>query len=183
VPALNPPDEKDLIQRAQQGNAEAFADLYRRYAPLVFRYFFFRTNDRAAAEDLTAEVFLRLVKSLSEYRDRGLPFAAWVFRIAHARVVDYHRYHARRPSETLSEQTLDPRLDPEALAAHRWEITRLAGAIGRLTDEQQSVVQFRFVEGYSLEETARLMQKSVGAVKALQHRALLNLTRKIDHAA
>lgn len=183
MPIQNSSDEKHLIQRAQQGNADALADLYQHYAPLLFRYFFFRTNDQTTAEDLTGEVFLRLVESLQHYHDRGFPFAAWLFRIAHARVVDYHRYRARRPSEALSEQAVDPQPDPEALAAHKWDIARIANTLVLLTDEQQTVIQLRFVEGYSLEETARLMQKTIGAVKAMQHRALQYLTHKLNHDA
>lgn len=181
MPTDTSSNEKHLVQRAQQGNADAFIELYHHYAPLIYRYFLFRTSNSATAEDLTSEVFVRLVKSLQNYRDQGLPFSAWLFRIARARAVDHHRYQARRPIEMLSDQFLDPQSDPEGQAERRIEIAHLTRAIALLTDEQQMVIQLRFVEGYTLEETAQTMQKTVGAVKAMQHRALQNLIEQAKH--
>ncbi len=165
-------EERVLIQRAQRGDPEAVAALFRRYAPAIFRYFIFRVNDRTLAQDLTSEVFLKMVEGLPNYTARGAPFAAWLFRIAHDRRVDHYRRVARRPTEDLGEEIVDPVPGPEVQAARRAEDLRLQAALRALTDEQQLVVQLRFIEAYSLEDTARILNKTVGAVKAIQHRAL-----------
>jgi RNA polymerase sigma-70 factor (ECF subfamily) len=183
VPATNHFEEKTLIQRARQGDADAVAELYHRHAPAIFRYLFFRLHDQATAEDITAEVFLEMVKALPRYRERGAPFAAWLFQIAHSRLVDHHRYAARRPTEPLSESITDETPGPEARVALMAETRRLSEALARLTDEQQMVIQLRFIEGYNLEDSAAIMGKSTGAIKALQHRALNSLGRKLDYDA
>ncbi|MGH2523987.1 MAG: sigma-70 family RNA polymerase sigma factor [Anaerolineales bacterium] len=172
-------EERRLIQRAQQGDPEAVAELYYRHAPAVFRYVYFRMNDSAAAEDLTGEVFVRMMEALRHYTERGTPFAAWLFRIARARVVDYQRGTARRPTVQLSELIVDHVPGPEAQVADQLEAHYLVKALTTLTDEQRGVIQLRFVEGYNLEDTAQLLRKSTGAIKALQHRALQNLARKL----
>jgi len=179
VPATDPA-EPALIRRAQQGEAEALAELYQRHTPAIFRYFFFRVNDQALAEDLTGEVFLHMVEALPRYVERGVPFAAWLFRIAHARLVDHHRRAAHRPTESLSDSQPDRAPSPEDQAHSLAETRRLKKAIAGLTEEQQTVIQLRFVEGYSLEETARVMGKTSGAIKAMQHRALHRLAQQLE---
>ncbi len=166
-----------LIRRAQEGDAEAMAEIYQLYAPVIFRYFFFRVNDQATAEDLTGEVFLDLVKALPRYVARGIPFTAWLFRIAHARLVDHHRRAAYRQTEELSEALVDHASDPEGEVVDRAGTRRLEEAITALTDEQRMVIQLRFLDRFSLEETAQAMGKTAGAIKALQHRALRELAR------
>lgn len=156
------------------------AELYHRHAPAIFRYVFFRMNDQSIAEDLTGDVFLEMVQTLHRYAERGTPFAAWLFRIAHDRVVDYHRRQARRPTEVLSESLADDAPSPETQVAHRAETHGLLTAMKFLTDEQRLVLQLRFVEGHSVETTARIMRKTPGAVKALQHRALGRLGRQLQ---
>lgn len=172
--------ERTLIQRAKDGDPTAVEELYHRHAPGIFRYFLLRVRDRVLAEDLTGEVFIRMVKSMRTYDDRGLPFGAWLYRIAHDRVVDYQRYAARHPLEHLVENTVDPGPSPESEAARQLETGRLGAALRELSEDQRLVIQLRFIEGHSLEETSQLMQRSVGAVKALQHRALQNLAGKLQ---
>jgi len=172
--------EKTLIRRAQAGDAEAAAALYHQHAEAIFRYLFFRVHDRATAEDLTSEVFLKMVEALPRFADRGAPFAAWLFRIAHDRMVDHHRRAAYRQTEALAETLEDHRPGPEAQAVTRGETDHLREALGSLTDEQRLVMQLRFVEGYSLEDTARILEKTTGAVKAQQHRALRQLARILN---
>ena len=173
-------EDKLLIRYAQAGDADAVAELYRRHSPAILRYVFFRMNDQTTAEDLTGDVFLEMVQALHRYTERGAPFTAWLFRIAHARVVDYHRRQARRPIETLSESLEDQAPDPETQAANRAETRNLLMAMNGLTDEQRTVLQLRFIEGFSVEATARIMRKSTGAIKALQHRALDRLGRQLQ---
>lgn len=173
------PFERTLIQRAKQGDQTAVEELYHRHVAGIFRYFLLRVRDRVLAEDLTGEVFIRMVKSMQTYDDRGLPFGAWLYRIAHDRMVDYQRYAARHPMEKLTETTMDPGPGPEWEVAQLLEAGRLEGALRLLSEDQQLVIQLRFIEGHNLEETAQLMRRTVGAVKALQHRALQNLAEKL----
>jgi RNA polymerase sigma-70 factor (ECF subfamily) len=132
------------------------------------------------AEDLTGDVFLQMVQALHRYTDRGAPFAAWLFRIAHDRVIDYHRRQARRPTVPLFEALSDDEPGPETQAAHQADTHGLRAAMKVLTDEQRTVLQLRFLEGHSVELTARLMRKTPGAIKALQHRALSRLGRRLQ---
>lgn len=173
-------DERFVIQCAQTGDADAIAELYRRHAPAIFRYVSFRMNDQAVAEDLTGDVFLEMVQALHRYTERGAPFAAWLFRIAHDRVMDHHRRQARRPTVPLSDSLSDEAPSPEAQAAHQAEAFGLQAAMSGLTDEQRTVLQLRFLEDHSVEMTARIMRKTPGAIKALQHRALSRLGRRLQ---
>jgi RNA polymerase sigma-70 factor (ECF subfamily) len=174
--------ETALVRRAQGGDADAVAEIYQLHSPAIFRYFYFRLPDREAAEDLTGAVFLQMIEALPRYEDRGLPFAAWLFRIAHDRLVDHHRRSAYRQSGSLSEQVEDAAADTEGLAMRSHEEQGLRALISELTGEQRMVVQLRFIEGYNLQETAEVMGKSPGAIKALQHRALRQLARKLNRS-
>lgn len=169
--------EAELVRRAQAGDRDAFADLYRAYVQAVYRYMLLRLSNTQQAEDLTAEVFLRAVDGLPRYSNRGLPFGAWLFRIARDRLVDYYRQSARRPIFALEDSLPDELPDPGAAAEARAATQALSEALGQLTDEQRDVIQFRYMENWSLEETAQALNKSVNAVKALQHRALGALYR------
>jgi RNA polymerase sigma-70 factor, ECF subfamily len=177
VPTL-PAAELSLVERACQGQAEAVAELYRLHAPAIFRYFYFRVQERTVAEDLTGEVFVKMIEGLPRYQERGHPITAWLFRIAHDRMVDYRRRAALRLTEPLSETHTAPEPDTEAQAVERAERERLRELMGLLTDEQRTVIQLRFIEGYSLEDCARMLHKSTGAIKSLQHRALHQLGQK-----
>lgn len=184
----NPPPDDALVRQAQHPGsaaaaADAVAELYRRHAAAIFRYFWLRLGDQATAEDLAGDVFLRMVEALPRYENRGIPFSAWLFRIAHDRYVDYVRRSGLRRTEILSE-TLETGEEPldVALSAHL-DKEQLRAAIQNLSDEQQLVVQLRFIEGYNLEEVSHMMQKTVGAVKALQHRATRQLARLLEQPA
>ncbi len=141
-----------------------------------------RVSDQALAEDLTAEVFLKMLEALPRYVYYGVPFVAWLYRIAHDRVVDYRRRQARRQVEELSEGLVDGRPEPEDQALGQAETSQIRNAMAGLRGEQQTVLQLRFIEGHSLQETARRMGKTTGAVKAMQCRALRQLARKLGNA-
>ena len=171
--------EPSLISRARRGEADAVAELYRLHSPTIFRYFYFRVNDRGTAEDLTGEVFVKMVEGLPRYEERGVPITAWLFRMAHDRLVDHHRRSTVRQTEELSDSQEAEGPSTEALILERAEMRRVRDLIEGLTEDQRTVIQMRFVEGYSLEETARLLKKTTGAVKALQHRALRHLGQRL----
>jgi RNA polymerase sigma-70 factor (ECF subfamily) len=179
-------DEASLVKQAQAGDSEAFAVLYRAYIQAIYRFVLLRVSNPALAEDLTAEVFMKAVNGLPKYSYRGLPFGAWLFRIARDRVVDYYRQTARRPIAELDERLASDLPDPGRAAEQAEILASLADAISQLTEEQREVIQFRFMEDWSLDDTARMMNKSVNAIKALQHRALNTLNRLLrgnEHSA
>lgn len=176
-------EEKRLLQRAQRGDADAFAQLYRAQVQPIFRYIYHRVNDTQLAEDLTSAVFTRALQALPGYTDQGKPFIAWLYRIAHARVVDHYRRVGRRPVESDVEAEPIPVLhDMDHRLLRRQAANALREAITQLTGDQQHVIILRFIEGYNLEDTARLMGKNANAIKALQHRALRSLARYLAQA-
>jgi RNA polymerase sigma-70 factor (ECF subfamily) len=177
---LSIPQEEDLVRRAQAGERAAFAALYRAHIQPIYRYVFLRTSNSQLAEDLTADVFLRAVEGLPRYTNRGLPFGAWLFRIARDRVVDHYRRTTRRPVAELDEGLVSEVPGPGARVEGRDEVASLYDALRSLTDEQRDVIQLRFMEARSLAETARAMDRSINAVKALQHRALAALGRLLQ---
>jgi len=182
---VKPPDpdrhagDGELIRRAQEGDEEAIADIYRIHAQAVYRYIVNRIGDVAMAEDLTSEVFLRAVEALPRYRHRGTPLAAWLYRIARDRVIDLYRASNRRMTSELGDDLLDTRPDMESELVRRAEAERLRHALARLTRDQRDVLFFRFIEEFTIEKTSELMGKTPGAVKALQFRALQALARRL----
>jgi RNA polymerase sigma-70 factor, ECF subfamily len=145
------------------------SEIYDSYAPRIFRYLYHRLGDQSLAEDLTSEVFVRFLNA------RVAPdnLAAFLYRIAHNLIVDYLRQHS--PAQSLSEEIPSEHSDPAQLAEIEMERARLRRAINRLTPEQQQVIVLKFLEGLSNDEIARVIDKPVGAVKALQHRGLVTL--------
>jgi RNA polymerase sigma-70 factor (ECF subfamily) len=170
-------DEGQLIERAQRGDRAAISELYRRHVDTIYRYIHLRVGDPIVAEDLTAEVFLKMLEGLGKYHYTGVPLIAWLYRIARARTADHWRRARRRQETALSDQIAAAGADPDAIVSARSERVDLAAALRRLTDDQQQVIILRFVEEMSLAQAAAVMGKSVGAVKALQHRALSSLAR------
>lgn len=165
-----------LIRRGQQGDRDAIAQLYRRYAHVIARYVTYRVPDDAAVEDITAEVFLRMIEGLPHYKITGAPFEAWLYRIAAARVADHYRAHARQPQQALPDDLADHHLTPlEVALQQREELDTLRHAISQLPDHYQQVLTLRFVERKSLQEVADILEKSLHAVGMMQHRALKKL--------
>ncbi len=173
--------EQALIRLAQRGDAQAFAELYRAYVDNIYRYIYFRVNAVPVAEDLTADVFMKALEGLPGYQDRATPFLGWLYRIAHARLIDYYRRsrHAGQHEDIDSiELGAEHDLDGPLVSEHQSEHMRTA--LRTLTPEQQQVVILRFVEGRSIEETAELLGKTEGAIKTMQHRALQALGRALQ---
>jgi RNA polymerase sigma-70 factor (ECF subfamily) len=170
-------EERVLASRASRGDRSAYAALYERYLDKIYRYIYFKVGQRSEAEDLTSQTFLKAWDAIADYEWRNHPFGAWLFRIAHNLVVDYHR--ARKPSVTLDDAT--PQLEwrasrddvrPEHMLSEMLTERRVREAVGRLTEEQQQVLILRFFEGLSTGEVAELMGKRRGAIRGLQFRAL-----------
>lgn len=175
-----PGDETKLIRRAQQGDPAAFAEIYDRHQPAVYRYIYYRVRDTATAEDLTGEVFVRLVEKIDAFTYRGRPVLAWLYTIARNLVTDHRRQAARATMLPLEEQLVAKDDDVERAAEHGLTQRRLAAALVRLTQDQRQVILLKFVEGLNNNEAARVLDKPVGAVKSLQHRALAALRRVLE---
>ena len=176
-------EEQQLLTQAQRGSAEAFGKLYRSNVQAIFRYVFYRVNDTQLAEDLTGDVFARALRDLPGYRDQGRPFIAWLYRIAHARVVDHYRRYERRPVETdIDAEPLAFTPDMDQGLVRRQAARALRQAIAELTEDQQQVIILRFIEGHRTDKVAEIMGKNANAIKALQHRALRSLATRLERA-
>jgi RNA polymerase sigma-70 factor (ECF subfamily) len=178
---ISPSEVQELVQRAQKGDSAAMAQLYQTYAQKIYRYVAYRVSSSADAEDLTAEVFVKMVEALPSYRWTGAPFESWLYSIASARVIDFRRRASRRPQSELSEAMDDDDPLPEQQLQESQEVDHLRQALQQLTDEQQAVLVLRFIERKSHQEVADLIGKSVSAVKSIQHRALIELTAHLGH--
>jgi RNA polymerase sigma-70 factor (ECF subfamily) len=174
-------NERILLERAKAYDAAALGELYDRYAPRIYAYIYRRVSDAHLAEDLTADAFVRVMLAIQSERLWHTSFQSWLYRIAHNLVVDHYR---RRPP-VASELKLDEGLvassdDPASALAEQLAQERLGAAIKRLTLDQQQVLALRFGEGLTARETAEVVEKTVGAVEALQHRALAALRRILE---
>jgi RNA polymerase sigma-70 factor (ECF subfamily) len=170
-------EEVPLLKRAKAYDPEALAELYDHYGPRMYAYIYRRVSDATLAEDLTAELFLRVLLALRNEQAWRDSFIAWLYRVAHNLVVDHYRRQPAVASQSLDESLAAQDGDPIASAEDALARERLRSAIGRLTQDQQQVLALRFGEGLTAKETARILGKSTGAVEALQHRALAALRR------
>jgi RNA polymerase sigma-70 factor (ECF subfamily) len=173
--------EEDLVRRAQRREPEAFGQLYEEHFDRIYRYVMLRVRTQADAEDITQQVFLKALENIGSYRWRGMPFASWLFRIAHNLVVDYWKKKSREKVTAVAPEEIDEMAaspnDPAALAELNFDVKQLAAACEQLTDGQREIVSLRFAGGLSVAEAAKVMGKSEGAVKVLQHAALVKLRR------
>ncbi|MFQ5860632.1 MAG: RNA polymerase sigma factor [Dehalococcoidia bacterium] len=168
--------EEELVRAAQRGDQEAFARLYEGNADRVYNYLLGRMAQPADAEDITAEVFLRAMKALSSYKPKGVPFVAWLFRIAHNQALNYMKQQTRRKEVPLLD-TVIASDDPAEVAVSRVTSNEVSRAMSGLTDLQREVLSLRFAGQLSIAETAKAMKRSEEAVKFLQHSALRALQR------
>jgi RNA polymerase sigma-70 factor (ECF subfamily) len=174
----------DLVVAAQAGEAAAFAGLYDEYAPRVYRYLSVRIQQPADAEDLLHRVFVKVIESIGRYRSTGVPFSAWLFRIARNTMIDELR---ARPND-LAIDSLDGVAqagwdDPAGYAERAADRAEIRTALAGLTDEQRDVILYRFFADLSTQETAAVMGKREGSVRALQFRAIQALRRQLGGKA
>jgi RNA polymerase sigma-70 factor (ECF subfamily) len=166
-----------LVNLVQDGDGEAFGQLYDRYVDTVFRFIYYRVNDRALAEDFTSETFLRALRRIGTISYQGRDVGAWFITIARNIVLD-HVKSARNRLEVTTADTIESReqaQSTESAVMQTLDAERLMAAVGRLGDEQRECVMLRFIHGLSVSETASVMGKNDGAIKALQHRAVRKL--------
>lgn len=177
---LNFSDEEALTHAAQ-GDREAFGVLYDRYVGRIYNYIYYRTGNQHDAEDLTSRVFTRAMKHITNYQDRGVPFSAWLYRIAHNLVANWHRDNSRKQEISLDDSywiSSDVEM-PEYILMKVEEKEALLEVIQGLPDDRQLLLILKFVEHLSNAEIGAVMGRTEGAVKSLYHRTLLSLRDQI----
>jgi len=175
-------EEQDTLLHASQGDLEAFGVLYEKYVERIFNYVYYRTGNVHDAEDLTARVFYRALHHIHTYTDRGVPFSAWLYRIAHNLVANWHRDRSRHQEIPLSDApTIHYKGDPPEVALMQTqERDSLLRLIRHLPSERQHLLILKFVEHMSNAEIGEIMARSEGAVKSLYHRTLLALRDELE---
>jgi RNA polymerase sigma-70 factor (ECF subfamily) len=166
---------KAIIARARAGDEAALIELYQWYKPRIHRFLYYRLRDKHAAEDLTTEVFLRMLQNLPSFQFQGIPFQAWLFQIARNLVVDDFRRQSVRNHEPIDEALEANEALPEEIAQRRMLKAELREALLGLTTSQLDVITLRFIAGHSIADVAQALDKSESAVKSLQARGLKTL--------
>lgn len=173
--------DSELVVRAKACDQQALTTIYERYSPAIYRYIYYRVGDAELAEDLRADVFLRMLEGMDRYEDRGWPISAWLYRIAHDRTVDSLRRHRTRNHLQL-ESWSGTGDSPEHAVDVQLDCEELHHTIDRLTDDQRDVIHMRFMQDMSVQEVADVLGRTPGAIKALQHRGLQALARHLQYA-
>lgn len=186
APARDGDEIKTLVLRARDGEAEAFGALYDHYVELVYRYVYYRVGSHPLAEDLTSDTFLRALRRMSDFNWQGKDFGAWLVTIARNLVTDHFKSSRFRLEICTAELLESDRPDsdrlaegPERAVLDSMTNRTLLAAVRRLGSEQQECVVLRFMHGLSVAETALVMGKKTGAIKALQYRAVRSLGRML----
>jgi RNA polymerase sigma-70 factor (ECF subfamily) len=179
-------EERQWVQKAQSGDASersaAVGWLYERYFDRIYRYVYLKLGDATEAEDITEQVFLKMIEAIGAFQWQGASFASWLYRIAHNQIVDLSRQRTRRPQtslEPISETLPSERDDPHAHAELREFTRHLREAMHNLTDLQAQVIMLKFGAGMTNAEVAEVMERTEGAIKALQFSALQNLNKML----
>jgi len=174
-------DLKLLVERAQQGNRDALEELYLLHFDRIYSYLHMSVGNRHDAEDLTTQVFVKMLESIGKFRWRSAPFSAWLFRIAHNLAMDHFRANKRwQPEEEVPEPDPGERSAAEEEALESIGRQSMLEMIGKLSHEQQQVLTLKFVFNFSNAEAATILDKTEGAIKSLQHRALASLQRQLQ---
>lgn len=168
--------DAELVAQAQE-DPQRFARIYERYVQKLYSYVYYRTGDTSDAEDLTARVFVQAMNHLPRYRERGIPISAWLYRIAHNLIANWHRDNGRRKVVPLDDHVAHSLQaeEPETVTESREEHARLLDAVRQLPPERQELIILKFVERMSNAEIGKVMGRSEGAIKSLYHRTLLAL--------
>jgi len=174
------PNEQEVINQAQRGDEEAVTLLYETHVDAIFEYVRYRVDSKSTAEDLTSEVFLRMVRGLANYKDQGVPFRAWLFRIAGNLVVDHYRQRKKESDTPLLDELESDDTDPFDRLAQSEDQLRLHLAIRALPEAYQDLLLLRFVNNLPHTEIASIMNKSAEALRAMQYRALKALAEQFE---
>lgn len=175
--------DQDILKFAAGGDSEAFGELYDRYVGRIYNYIYYRTGNQQDAEDLTTRVFSRAMRHIGNYQDRGLPISAWLYRIAHNLVANWHRDNSRRKEIPLDDGynvLKHSGLPPEVALEKNEEQDELLQVVRRLPAERQQLIVLKFVEHLPNAEIGRIMGRTEGAIKSLYHRTLISLRDEYD---
>ncbi len=169
--------ESELISLASDGDADAFGELYQKYIDQIYNYIYFRTSNAKDAEDICSRVFLRALHHIERYEDRGYPFSAWLYRIAHNLVVNWYRDRERSDEISLADQYPPPMMDGdvEERIEQQDENETLMAIIHGLPEDRKELLILKHVEGLTNTEIGQIMDRTEGAIKALYHRTLESL--------
>ena len=180
-PNLKDLSDTELVELAKQ-DKDAFGELYERYITKIYNYIYYRTGNHHDAEDLAARVFFRAMAHIENYTERGVPFQAWLYRIAHNLVANWHRDRGRRKIIPLDEfvATSLKSEAPEKQAQEDEEREILMRAIRRLPEERQQLLILKFIEHLSNAEIGEIMERTEGAIKSLYHRTLIALRDELQ---
>lgn len=176
-------DERSYVELARTGDPEAMGWLYERYFDRIYRYIYLKIGDASDAEDLTEQVFLKMIEAIHSFHWQGATFAAWLYRIAHNQVVDTIRQRARRPQtslEPVAETLASEKGDPYTHAEQSDSKAHLREAMESLTDLQSQVITLKFGAGMTNAQVAELLDRTEGAIKSLQYSALQNLNKAMS---
>src|SRR3970282_2105391 len=178
---LQEADDSELIARAAQGDREAFGALYERYVFRVFRHVYYLTSDPHTAADLTAQTFLHALEAIPRYEVRGVPFLAWLLRIAYNLTLN-HRKVRKNGTAPLPEplEVQGTIYSPEASCEAKADGERVWEGVRRLRADQRQVIVMRFIDGLSYPDIARVLGKSIRAVRVIQYRAMCALRRRLE---
>jgi RNA polymerase sigma-70 factor (ECF subfamily) len=178
--AASPPSDIDdgTIERARAGDQQALAAVYDWYLPRVYRYVLARVGHVTEAEDLSEDIFLKMLGAIADYKKTSVPFSAWLFRIARNHVVSFYRKNGDRTDHgSLQDTVADTRNDPASIVETHLMLGEVVEAVQRLPEAQRDVISLRFAVGLSIAETAQVLGKRQGNVKALQHKAVTRLQK------
>ena len=175
-PNIDASGERLMVDAARAGNEAALSELYTLYFPRVYRYILARTGSTYDAEDLTEEVFMRVLEAIERFQWRDVPFSAWLFRIAHNAVISQRRKDTARgrTAPLLDVLAIDSR-GPDELVENRLALNEIMRAAEQLPEAQRQVITLRFSAALSVAETALAMGKGEGNVKVIQHKAITKL--------
>ncbi len=173
--------EKEALAKASAGDRKAFGVLYDFYAERIYNYIYYRTGNTLDAEDMTARVFFRAMRHITNYTDRGVPFSAWLYRIAHNLVANWHRDGSRRQEVALDDGYRSNKGDehPESALMKNEEENALLHLIRNLPEDRQQLLILKFVHHMSNAEIGEIMDRTEGAIKSLYHRTLLALREDV----
>jgi len=173
-------DETMLVQRAIGYDTEAFGRLYDMHVNRLYRHVYYRVGNKADAEDLTQQVFLKAWQAIGRYKKTASPFVAWLMTISHNLVIDFYRTRKAESYLDMDFAAHDPAPGPEQAAEASFEKQRLRRAILQLRSDEQQVVILRFIEGFEFREIASLLGKKEGNIRVILHRALVKLRHRLE---
>lgn len=173
--------DENAVTLASRGDPEAFSYLYEKNVTRIYNYIYFRIGSATDAEDITSRVFYRAFGHIGNYVEKGVPFSAWLYRIAHNLIANWHRDNMRRKEVPLEDHLDLPHRSeqPEKMLEKNQEMALLLKAIRRLTSDRQQLILLKYLEDLSNADIALIMGRSEGAIKSLYHRALISLREEM----